>query len=152
MSRRIWAVLLAGMVVSGATGPAVSAGFFEKNFYLSGPRYSANVPLCEDSGPLSDIRARFRTKESRFWTSDLTIVGFENVREVSFRPWTASAIPRRFCRGDVMVSDGVRAPGVLFDRRGRRPDRRHLWGRVVNRRPRPELVVQSGMQDGAALI
>jgi hypothetical protein len=110
MSRGVWAGLLAVLAVSGATGPAASAGFFEMNFYLSGPRYSAKVPLCEDTGPLGDIRARFRTKEGRFWNSDLKIVGFENVREVSFRPWTASAIPRRFCQADVMVSDGVKRP------------------------------------------
>jgi hypothetical protein len=110
MSRRVWALLLAVLIVPGATGPGLGAGFFEMNFYLSGPRYSANVPLCEESGPLRSIRARFGTKEGRFWNSDLRIVDFENVREVAFRPWAAGTIPRRFCRADALVSDGVKRP------------------------------------------
>jgi hypothetical protein len=110
MSTRLWGSLLALLVVVGAAGPGRAAGFFEKNFYLSGPRYSANVPLCEESGPLSTIRSRFGTKEGRFWNSDLTIVDFANVREVAFRPWAPGAIPRRFCRAEALVSDGVKRP------------------------------------------
>ena len=110
MSTRIWALILAVLAVSGAAGPGRTAGFFEKNFYLSGPRYSADVPLCEEYGPLSRIRSTFSTKEGRFWNSDLTIVDFANVREIAFRPWTAGAIPRRFCRADAYISDGVKRP------------------------------------------
>jgi hypothetical protein len=114
MSSRIGAFvlsgMLAGLMVVGGAGPGRSAGFFEKNFYLSGPRYSADVPLCTESGPLGLIRSKFRTKEGRFWNSDLEIVDFANVREIAFRPWVAGAIPRRFCRADAMVSDGVKRP------------------------------------------
>jgi len=108
MWRGVWACALA--VIFGAVEPASAAGFFEKNFYLSGPRYSARVPLCEDSGPLREIRINFGRKEGRFWNSELEIVGFENVQEIAFRPWAAAAIPRRFCKGVVLVSDGVRRP------------------------------------------
>jgi hypothetical protein len=108
MSNRVWALMLAGLLVLGAAGPGRSAGFFEKNFYLSGPRYSANVPLCEESGPLSRIRSYFGTKEGRFWNSDLKILDFENVQEVAFRPWVPGAIPRRFCRAEAVISDGVK--------------------------------------------
>jgi hypothetical protein len=103
-------MLLAVLVVAGASGPGRAAGFFEKNFYLSGPRYSANVPLCDESGPLSKIRSQFGTKEHRFWNSDLEIVDVLNVHEVSFRPWVPGTIPRRFCRADAVVSDGVKRP------------------------------------------
>src|ERR1700682_148210 len=111
MSTRLWALLRGLLAVLGVAGPGRAAGFFEMNFYLSGPRYSAKVPLCEESGPLSTIRSRFGTKEGRFWNSDLTIVDFANVREIAFRPWTAGAIPRRFCRADGYISEGVRGPG-----------------------------------------
>jgi hypothetical protein len=110
MSTRKWTLMLAVLAVWGATDPGRAAGFFEKNFYLSGPRYSADVPLCEEYGPLSTIRSRFSTKEGRFWNSDLTIVDFANVREIAFRPWVAGAIPRRFCRAEALISDGVRRP------------------------------------------
>ena len=110
MTGRVGAWLLAGAMIAGATVPAPAAGFFEMNFYLSGPRYSANVPLCEESGPLGRIQSNFRTKEGRFWNSDLQIVDFQNVRGIAVRPWAAAAIPRRFCRAEALVSDGVKRP------------------------------------------
>ena len=110
MWHRIWTCVLAALAVLGAVGLAQAAGFLEKNFYLSGPRYSARVPLCEDSGPLREISINFGRKEFRFWNSVLEIVEFEKVQEISFRPWVVSAIPRRFCKAVVLVSDGVRRP------------------------------------------
>jgi len=110
MSTFAQAGVLAAAMLAGTAGPGDSAGFFEKNFYMSGPRYSADVPLCTDSWPLSKIRSTFRTKEGRFWNSDLEIVDFLNVREVAFRPWVAGAIPRRFCQADVIISDGAKRP------------------------------------------
>jgi len=114
MSSRFWTVgltaLVAGGMLAGTTGPGRSAGFFEMNFYLSGPRYSSDVPLCNESGPLGRIQSTFHTKESRFWQSDLRIVDFVNVREIAMRPWAAGAVPRRFCRAEAVVSDGVKRP------------------------------------------
>ena len=115
MTRRSSASVVAGLVVAGlmmagAIAPGRAAGFFEMNFYLSGPRYSADVPLCTESGPLHRISSDFHTKEYRFWNTELRIVDFENVREVALRPWASSAIPRRFCRADAVVSDGVKRP------------------------------------------
>ena len=65
---------------------------------------------ASEYGPLDRIRSTFRTKEGRFWNSDLYIVEFENVREIAFRPWAAGTIPRRFCRADALISDGVKRP------------------------------------------
>lgn len=87
-----------------------AAGPLEKNFWLSGPRYDAVVPLCEEAGPLERVQSGFAAKESRFWNSKLEIVGFEKVRQVAFRPWVADAIPRRFCRAVALVNDGVKRP------------------------------------------
>src|SRR5215469_6886250 len=110
MASRIWAFALAGMIVAGASGPGHSAGFFEMNFYLSGPRYSAKVPLCTESGPLGRIQGDFHTKERRFWVSELRILDFENVHEIAVRPWAADSIPRRFCAARAVVSDGIKRP------------------------------------------
>ena len=89
---------------------ARAASFWEQNFWLSGPRYDAYVPACEDYGPLRKIQGRFSEKEGRFWNSALQILAFEEVREIAFRPWAAEAIPRRFCRAVVVISDGARRP------------------------------------------
>ena len=36
----------------------------------------------------------------------LKIAGFDQVREIAFRPWAANTIPRRFCSAIVHISDG----------------------------------------------
>jgi hypothetical protein len=108
MSARIVTLAVFAMLV--AAGSSRAASPLEMNFYLSGPRYEAEVPLCQDGWPLDVIKHRFGATESRFWNAQLEIVGYENVREISFRPWVQSAMPRRFCRATVLVSDGKKRP------------------------------------------
>jgi hypothetical protein len=85
-----------------------AANFLEMNFWLSGPRYNAAVPLCDEPAALGTIQSRFSEKEGHFWNSDLQIVGFDQVREIAFRPWAEGTIPRRFCSATALVSDGVK--------------------------------------------
>ena len=104
---------LAGMVLvlalcALASSPSRAANWFEKDFWLSGPRYSRVVPACDYPAALDRIIANFRTKEFRFWNSELRIVGFENIRELDFLPWAAQAIPRRFRSGIALINDGGR--------------------------------------------
>ena len=99
---------LALLIAFGAESRA--ANIFELNFWLSGPRYDAVVPLCEDYSVMNKIQGRFAQKESQYWNSALQIVGFESVREISFRPGHYAAIPRRFCQGKVLINDGTRRP------------------------------------------
>jgi hypothetical protein len=70
--------------------------------------YSAALPNCDDPGVLQDISSTFSTKESRFWNSSLAIMNFERVRQVAWRPWGLDYIPRRYCSGTVIVSDGLK--------------------------------------------
>ncbi|GLH82092.1 hypothetical protein SSBR45G_70010 [Bradyrhizobium sp. SSBR45G] len=93
--------LLAACVM---TAPAHAANPLEMNFWLSGPKYEGRVAPCEAAIPT--IVSRFQDKESTFWNSSLTITGVANVREIAFRPWQSDNIPRRFCTGSVMISDG----------------------------------------------
>jgi hypothetical protein len=86
-------------------GPAAEAANpFEMNFWLSGPRYDGRVAPCEAALPT--ITSQFREKESTYWNSDLSITAYGDIREIAFRPWQSDNIPRRYCTGDVMVSDG----------------------------------------------
>jgi hypothetical protein len=96
------------LVVAGSFSPAGAASLLEKNFWLSGPRYSAVLPPCDSPGALDRIRARFAQKEGQFWNSSLQLEEFSHIREVAMRPWAEDTIPRRFCSGRVLVSDGVR--------------------------------------------
>jgi hypothetical protein len=89
-----------------AASPATAANWLEKQIYMIGPRYDAALPPCDSPSALSIIQRRFATKEGRFWNSDLQIVEFDRVRETAFRPWAEGAIPRRFCSGRALISDG----------------------------------------------
>jgi hypothetical protein len=97
-------------LAAALAGPATAANWFELNFYMSGPRYDAVVPLCNDPAVLGKIGARFSQKENVYWNSNLDILGIDRVRELAFRPWASDTIPRRFCAGVADVSDGKRRP------------------------------------------
>src|SRR5258708_32381475 len=106
MGRGILPIVLAISAVAGSVTSAGAAGWLEKNFWVSGPRYDSNVPLCGERRPLDKIVARFATKEGRFWNSALTIVGFEKIQGVASEPSASGTIPRRVCTASVLVSDG----------------------------------------------
>ena len=90
--------------------PSLAANPFEKNFWLPGPDYDRQMPACDYPRALDRIIGNFRTKEIRFWNSQLQIVGIEHIRETAVMPWAAQSIPRRFCSGVALISDGVRHP------------------------------------------
>lgn len=98
--RSFWIAAAMGLA---AAGSAQGAGWLEKSIYLSGPRYDGLLPPCEAA--LGTIASEFAQKESRFWNSQLEILGFEGVRETAYSPWAAGTIPRRFCRAVALVSD-----------------------------------------------
>jgi hypothetical protein len=111
MRRNLLKIMLAGPVAATAglwASAAWSANWFEMNFWLSGPRYDSNVPLCQEHGPLNKIIAQWGTKEYRFWNSNLELVGFENIHELAWEPWQTGTIPRRYCAASALVSDGKR--------------------------------------------
>jgi len=99
-------ILVATLIASICGEPAGAANWFEKTFYMIGPRFDSQLPSCDDSWALSTIQRRFATKEGRFWNSDLQITNFDQIREVAYRPWADGTIPRRFCSGRVQISDG----------------------------------------------
>ena len=62
---------------------------------------------------LDRIIANFRTKEFRFWNSELRIVGIENIHETAVLPWAAQSIPRRFCSGTAVINDGLGTRSII---------------------------------------
>jgi hypothetical protein len=104
------AVVLAVALSAVAIAQARAATWLEKNFWMSGPEYTRDIPTCEYHPALDRIITNFRTKEFRFWNSELRIVGFENIEEISTMPWAAQSIPRRFCRGMAVINDNSKHP------------------------------------------
>lgn len=105
-SVRMLATAAAAALICGVAAEGRAANPLELNFWLSGPRYEAVVPLCDETAPLLKIQDRFGEKEYRFWNSALKIVGFDKLHEVAFMPWASGTIPRRFCSGRVLTNDG----------------------------------------------
>jgi hypothetical protein len=102
------AAVLGALLGVVSFGEARAANPLELNFWLSGPRYDGKVKPCEYALPT--ITSQFRDKETAFWNSSLAITGYGNIRETAFRPWQSDNIPRRYCSGEAMLSDGkVRA-------------------------------------------
>lgn len=97
---------LGACLVLGA-GQASAASWLEKNFYLSGPNYDGapRIPYCDDPAVISRIAGKFASKEAHYWGSPLTIERVDRYREIAYRPWGASYIPRRYCRARVWTSD-----------------------------------------------
>jgi hypothetical protein len=83
---------------------AKAANPLELNFWLSGPHYDGVVAECTRALPT--ITSQFQEKESKFWNSPLVITAYGRIHETAFRPWQSDNIPRRYCSGDVMLSDG----------------------------------------------
>lgn len=110
MSISAFRIALVAAALACTALPAQAANWLEKNFWLSGPRYTGILPTCDNAWALSTIQWRFAHKEGRFWNSNLQIVSFDGVHETGYRPWAPDTIPRRFCTGVALVSDGVRRP------------------------------------------
>lgn len=108
MFSRIGCVALALAASVASFSPAWAANWLEKNFWLSGPNYSRDMPACDYQPALDRIIADFQEKEARFWNSDLQIVGIKHIRETAYLPWAAQSIPRRFCSGTALINDGRR--------------------------------------------
>jgi hypothetical protein len=98
------AAALGLVFAASVSGGAQAANPLEMNFWLSGPRYDGVVAECQRALPT--ITSQFQEKESRFWNSPLVITAYGRIHETAFRPWQSDNIPRRFCSGDVMLSDG----------------------------------------------
>jgi hypothetical protein len=100
------AAMGAAILAAAWAGPAGAASLIEKGIYLTGPRYDGVIPPCDWPSALSRIQSRFASKESRFWYSDLRIVDFDRIRQTAFAPWARGTVPRRFCSGRALTSDG----------------------------------------------
>ena len=103
--RSLKALGLAATIALLASGQAAEAANpLQLNFGLFGPSYDGRVNECQAA--LGTITSQFQEKESTFWNSALTITAYGRIHETAFRPWQSDNIPRRYCSGDVMLSDG----------------------------------------------
>ena len=70
--------------------------------------YDTQIPACHDVAVLEKIASYFAEKEAKYWQSSLRIAEYEQIRPSAWRPWGLDYIPRRFCTGKVITTDGVK--------------------------------------------
>lgn len=100
----VWKIALClGLI---AATPVSAGSWRERAYRLPGQDYSGVLPFCDDRRVADKIASRFAQKESEYWHSPLRIVQTDRIRELAYRPWGPSYIPRRFCKARVMTNDG----------------------------------------------
>ena len=70
--------------------------------------FDDQFPVCHHPTVMEKIGTQFAEKEARFWNSILTILEVERIRPLAWKPWGLDYIPRRFCTGTALLSDGRR--------------------------------------------
>lgn len=68
--------------------------------------WDAGIPACQDTSVLANITAAFASREDKFWTVGLRLVGYEHIRPVAWRPVGLDVIPRRYCTAVATLNDG----------------------------------------------
>lgn len=96
---------IAALIACALSVSSAGAANLMDNFWLPSDRYSGELPACAEPLALGTISMRFAETERMYWQSALNINGFSNVREIAYRPWGESFLPRRFCSATVVLSD-----------------------------------------------
>jgi hypothetical protein len=92
--------LILGAAIASVNATGVLAGPLER--LITG--YHGQIPPCDDSWALATISWRFGYKEARFWGSSESVAQFGDVREIAYRPWGPSFVPRRYCSAKVRLA------------------------------------------------
>jgi hypothetical protein len=68
--------------------------------------YSGALPSCADPGVLERVSSQFAGVEDEYWKSELRIVSYDFIREISYRGDGLDLIPRRYCKAKGIFNDG----------------------------------------------
>lgn len=66
-----------------------------------------SFPQCDEARVLSKIISRFNWAERRQWKRGFGLEEVRQPRERTGEEWPGSDIPRRFCRGHAILSNGT---------------------------------------------
>ena len=107
---KILATLLAVVALPATAG---AADYSYRGAIYKGERdialergFTGRLPYCDDPRVERRVVNGFAETEREYWASDLALSPFARPREVAYRPWGDSFIPRRFCEAHVVTNDG----------------------------------------------
>lgn len=72
--------------------------------------FSPNLPACDDSNVLQQIKSRFHNREEEYWNTGLEILNFDKVAEQGYRTLGEDYIPRRYCQAQALMNDSAVRP------------------------------------------
>ncbi len=99
------AAILAALAIQAVTGLNAASARPLTPAEQRYARWRATVPDCADPSVVAKISSRFADRESEYWQSGLSILGFDMVREVGFRSNGVDYIPRRYCEAKAVLND-----------------------------------------------
>ncbi len=114
MAKKILSVLAAIMVTAATVTTATIAPVSLASAGLLDPLLQYQTfPGCDDSGVLNKIIKRFNWAENRTWGRGFSLDEIERTRERLVKDTHDSPIPRRYCRGHALLSNG-KHPTVYY--------------------------------------
>ena len=102
----MYRLLLCVAALFGLSAPAFAAGVIVPAEQRDYP-FSGEIAPCDDAIVLWKTRYHFDDKESEYWTPGLHITDITDIKEIGYRSNGVAYIPRRYCVGTAMISDGV---------------------------------------------
>ena len=92
---------LMGVASGGLTAQARPISPVERRFQpLTG-----NVPACGDRSVLDSVVERFQHSESEYWSSGLSLLSFDQIRDQGYRTTGYDFVPRRYCQARAAFND-----------------------------------------------
>lgn len=102
---------LAGLAATGASAADYRGGSRSSDYRLGRDLvrdrpYSGRLPSCEDPAVHSKVAGAFAETERIYWRTQLQLTTFVRPREIGYRTWGYSFVPRRFCTARTVTTDG----------------------------------------------
>ena len=107
MLRLLAAAFALALALPAAAQEEIGPPSLEREFFKYGPPVVL-VPACDDAIVQRTVRRHFRQAEKTYWKTGLVIQDIDGARQTAWRPNGPDVIPRRYCRGTAVMSDGRR--------------------------------------------
>lgn len=101
-------VLATALAAGGATANAADDGRATRHSGSDAVArgYTGLLPSCGDAHVHGEVAGAFSQTERLYWGTDLRLTAFIRPREIGYRTWGPSFIPRRFCSAGTYTTDG----------------------------------------------
>ena len=108
--RRFMKLCVLATALSAAATTAFAADYGRTRTYQHDAAaergYTGLLPSCADPDVHGKVAGAFSQTERLYWGTDLQLTTFIRPREIGYRTWGPSFVPRRFCSAGTVTTDG----------------------------------------------